>query len=139
MTEKETARRDIALLVEKYRDSLKVTRANESQMRKDFILPMFRALGWDTENPAEVTAEEHIVRKIADFGFYVNGIPVFYLETKKASENVEKGDMVQAINYAFLKGVTWAILTNFEQFMVFNAELEETEPINARFLDLKHE
>jgi hypothetical protein len=47
--------------------------------------------------------------------------------------------MKQAINYAYLKGVTWAVLTDFEETMVFNAEWEERDPEQARFLTLQWE
>jgi hypothetical protein len=47
--------------------------------------------------------------------------------------------MKQAINYSYLKGVTWAVLTDFEQLMVFNAEWETKDPTQARFLDLHWE
>ena len=101
---------------------------------------MFRALGWDTENPAEFSAEEQISRGFVDFGFYLNGVVAFYLETKKTAEDIDKPQhMKQAINYSYLKGVTWAVLSDFEGVMVFNAEWEETDPVKTRFLDLHWE
>jgi len=101
---------------------------------------LFKALGWDTENPAEFSAEEQISRGFVDFGFYLNSVPAFYLETKKAAEQIDKPQhMKQAINYSYLKGVTWAVLSDFEGVMVFNAEWEETDPVKTRFLDLHWE
>ncbi len=47
--------------------------------------------------------------------------------------------MRQSINYAYLRGVTWAVLTDFEELMVFNADWEEKDPLKARFLTLKAE
>ena len=37
--------------------------------KKDFILPLFKALGWDTENSKEVSAEEAIKNKRVDYGY----------------------------------------------------------------------
>ena len=42
--------------------------------KKDLVLPLFRALGWDTEDSTEVTAEEIISKKRVDHGFRINGI-----------------------------------------------------------------
>lgn len=142
MIDKDAARQRIRELVERWRSTPKRERDayNEDETRHYFILPLFRALGWDTENPSEFSAEEQISRGFVDFGFYLNGIPIFYLETKKASENIDKpAHMRQSINYAYLKGVTWAVLSDFEGIMVFNAEWEETDPVKTRFLNLEWE
>lgn len=142
MTDQDTARQKIAALVERFQNTPKRERDayNEDQTRHYFILPLFRALGWDTENPAEFSAEEQISRGFVDFGFYLNNVPAFYLETKRAAEKLEKpAAMRQAINYAYLKGVTWAVLTDFESLMVFNAEWETKDPAQARFLHLQHD
>jgi type I restriction-modification system DNA methylase subunit len=142
MTVKENARQRIRELIERWRATPKHERDayNEDETRHYFILPLFRALGWDTEKPSEFSAEEQISRGFVDFGFYLNGVPVSYLETKRASENISNREhMRQSINYAYLKGVTWAVLSDFEGTMVFNAEWEETDPIKTRFLDLEWE
>jgi type I restriction-modification system DNA methylase subunit len=142
MTDKDAARQRIRELVERWRTTPKNERDayNEDQTQHYFILPLFRALGWDTENPSEFSAEEQISRGFVDFGFYLNDVPLFYLETKKASENIDKpAHMRQSINYAYLKGVTWAVLSDFEGIMVFNAEWEETDPLKTRFLNLDWE
>ncbi|MEO8612336.1 MAG: N-6 DNA methylase, partial [Chloroflexota bacterium] len=142
MTDKDAAREKIAVLVEKFRKTPKQQRESytEQQTRESFILPMFRALGWDTENPAEMSAEEQISRGFVDFGFYLNSVPVFYLETKRIAESIDKPEhMRQSTNYSYLKGVTWAVLSDFEGTMVFNAEWEENDPLKMRFLDLQWE
>ncbi len=142
MTNQDQARAAIQSLVEKFRNTPARERAryNEQQTREYFVLPLFRALGWDTENAAEVTAEEQISRGFVDFGFYLDGVPRFYLETKKITADLGKSEWAnQAINYAYLKGVTWAVLSDFEGLKVFNAEWEETNPQKAIFLDLSWE
>ncbi len=42
---------------------------NEDNTRKDFILPLFRALEWNTDSSAEVSAEEKVSRGWVDFSF----------------------------------------------------------------------
>ncbi|MEW5896668.1 MAG: type I restriction endonuclease [Nanoarchaeota archaeon] len=58
---KENAKEEIKHLVEKYNrlvEAGKVKSYNEEMTKKDFILPLFRALGWSVEDGEEVTAEE---------------------------------------------------------------------------------
>ena len=139
MTDKEAAREAVAALVEKFRSTPKAERDayNEDETRHFFILPLFRALGWDTESPADMSAEEQISRGFVDFGFYLNGVPAFYLETKRVREDLEKDEFIrQAVNYAYLKGVTWAVLTDFEGLHIYNAEWETNIPAQARYLML---
>jgi len=110
---------------------------NEPATRQEFILPLFRALGWNIEDTREVSPEERVSRGYVDFSFRLRGIPRFFLETKKIPENLEDPRWAhQAINYAWLKGVTWAVLTDFEGLKVFNAEWQETIPARAIFKDL---
>ncbi len=138
--DKAAARERIAHLVERFQNTPPKTLADyqEQQMREYFILPLFRALGWSTENPAEMSAEEQISRGFVDFGFYLNGVPAFYLETKRASEKLEQPkNMKQAINYSYMKGVPWAVLTDFSGLMVFNADVEG-DPVQARMFNLKY-
>ncbi|MDZ4765542.1 MAG: N-6 DNA methylase [Chloroflexota bacterium] len=137
---RETARADIASLVAKYVATPKKTRDaySEQQTREYFILPLFRALGWDTQNPSEFSAEESIAGKFADFGFYLGGIPIFYLETKRVRVELDNDALKQAISYAYNRGITWAVLTNFDQLVVLNAEWDVNDLSGARFLTLGH-
>lgn len=140
MDTKEAARQKIGDLVNRFRNTPAKQRDhyNEQQTREYFILPLFRALGWDTENPAEMSAEEQISRGFVDFGFYLNGVVKFYLETKKVSSDLNRpANVKQAINYAWIKGVTWAVLTDFEGLKVLNAEWQDN-PERAVVLDLHY-
>jgi hypothetical protein len=129
----------VAALVARFRRLTVAQRRalNEQETRVQFILPLFRALGWNIEDGSEMTAEESISGGFVDFGFYLNGIPVFYVETKRVGAGVSQAaHMKQAINYAYMKGVTWAVLTDFESLSVFNADIEDKNPDRARFLTL---
>ena len=125
-------------LVKRYRALSNAARRsyNEDNTRKDFILPLFRALEWNVENTTEVSAEEKVSRGSVDFAFRLDGIPRFFLETKRMSEGLTKPDWVrQAIDYAWTKGVPWALLSDFEGLRVFNAEWKEDQPVRAQFLE----
>lgn len=139
--DREQARQPIAALVAKFDRLTKRQRAdmNEQTIRLQFILPLFRALGWDIEDPRDMTAEEQVARGFVDFGFYLNGVPAFYLETKRAGDSLDNLDFKrQAINYAYLKGVTWAVLTNFDETRVFNADWAG-DIHHAQYLTLRHD
>ena len=137
MHAKEDARLIVEKLVRNFQNDPDRHKHVERQLAERYILPLFRALGWDTETN-DMTAEEQISRGRVDYGFYVQGVPQFYLETKRADKQLDDiKRMKQAINYAYLKGVTWAVLTDFDRLMVFNADLEEDEPSKARLIDLK--
>src|SRR3990172_2999639 len=108
---------------------------NEDATRQGYILPLFKALGWDTTNVNEVSPEEKVSRGFVDFSFRLGDIPRFFLETKRASEDLNDPRWVaQAIDYAWTKNVTWALLSDFEGLRVFNAEWKETDPFRAEFL-----
>ena len=83
-----------------------------------------------------MSAEERVSRGWVDFSFRIGGVPRFYLETKRISEDLTKLQWVrQAMDYAWTKGVTWALLSDFEGLRVFNAEWKEDNPLRAQFID----
>jgi tRNA1(Val) A37 N6-methylase TrmN6 len=129
-------------LVERYQETVKeqrISKYNEEMTKKDFILPLFEALGWKTDDSREVTAEEKISKKRVDYGFRINGIPKFFLEAKSFKENLDERKYIeQAINYAWHKGCTWAVLTNFESLKIFNAEVKTEHPWLSQFKPTLH-
>jgi len=124
---KDEAKQKIQQLVEKYekvRKQGQIKKYSEEDTKKDFILPLFDALGWNTADRNEVSSEEHIKSAgRVDYALYINGRPKFYLEAKALEANLHKEDFAeQAIKYSWNKGVTWAGLTDFESIKIFNAE-----------------
>jgi type I restriction-modification system DNA methylase subunit len=140
MITKEQAKKEIERLVEKYNrltetgDFRKLT---EEETKKDFILPLFHALNWDTQNSKEVSAEETISKKRVDYGFRIDGIPKFFLEAKPLKEKLQSEYIEQAINYSWLKSTTWAVLTNFAELKVYNAEWKSRSSVEKMFFELK--
>lgn len=132
---KEGNGKDLEIVVElisKYehiKKSGEFKRYNEESTKKDFILPLFEALGWNVYNNGKkndsVSAEETISKKRVDYGFRINGIPKFFLEAKSLKEeNIQTNSkyVIQAIDYAWMKSCSWAILCNFETIAVYNAD-----------------
>ncbi len=125
-------------LVERFQSLSDTERSqlNEAATCQGFILPMFKALGWDTSNPFEVSPEEKVSKGWVDYSFRIDGIPRFFLEAKRVAEDLTQEKWVtQIIDYAWTKGVTWGFLSNFEGLRVFNAEWKETHPLQAQFIE----
>jgi type I restriction-modification system DNA methylase subunit len=137
MLPSEGAYSEVERLVRKFKAlSTRERRAHtEEDTCKGFILPLFHALDWKTGNAAEVSAEVKVSRGWVDYAFRLGGIPRFFLEAKRVTEDLTDPRWVkQAIDYAWTKSVTWALLSDFEGLRVFNAEFKEANPIHAEVL-----
>ncbi len=134
----------ISELITKYdqiKKSGEIRKYNEESTKKDFILPLFEALGWNTANRVKrndsISAEETISKKRVDYGFRINGIPKFFLEAKSLKEEDIQSNakyVTQAIDYAWMKSCSWAILTNFETITVYNADWKSSSFYGNHFL-----
>jgi hypothetical protein len=126
---KEESKLKIIGLVKKFQalDQHKVKSFNEAATKQGFIQPLYEALGWDFTNTDEVAPEDHTSNGRVDYAFKLHGVSQFYLEAKSFKEDLNDPRYIkQAISYAYNRGVTWAILTNFQHLRVFNAQ--KTEP-----------
>lgn len=140
MFTKDESLREVEKLVAKYKGfGSDVDRLKEEETKKDFILPLFKALNWDTENSKEVSAEEKISKKRVDYGFRINGIPKFFCEAKAAGEVLGEDYAKQSVNYSWLKTTTWAVLTNFVRLDIYNAEWESKNVFAKRFISIGFE
>jgi hypothetical protein len=96
---------EITGLVERFEEqpeAYQSGRYNETQLRREFVDPMFKALGWDMENVSgyaeaykDVIHEDAIkiggATKAPDYCFRIGGTRKFFLEAKKPSVDI-KGD-----------------------------------------------
>ena len=145
MFDEEKAKREIQELVDKYErivSSGEIKDYSEEDTKNDFILPLFEILGWDTKNriSKEVKLEKKVSNGRVDFAFKADGITRFFVEAKKFRENIEDRKWAdQAINYSYLKGITWAILTNFKKLKVYNAEARGGTLFSMTLMDLKYD
>ena len=130
---KEQAKEKIKKLIDNYEklSEAQKKKYNESMTCKDFILPLFLALGWDVYNndsDNEVTSETQVSGKRVDYAFYVNDVIRFFIEAKKIPADLREEKFAeQAVFYAWHKSVPWTILTDFESIKVFNAEWDEPD------------
>ena len=90
MTTQETAYTEIERLVKSFKDMPAAQRKglNEMQTRLGYILPLFKALGWDTSNINEVSPEEKVSRGWVDFSFRIEKM----LALQKERQSVRRED-----------------------------------------------
>ena len=111
---------------------------NEANTANVFIRPLLESLGWDFSDIAEIEAEKAIVKGRVDYVFKTHNVSKFCVEIKALRHELNDEDREQAISYAYNKGVTWAILTNFVQLQVFNAERKSSNMNDLLSLNLSY-
>jgi len=112
-------------------------RYNETQIRREFIDPFFKALGWDVENTSgyaeaykDVIHEDAIkigsANKAPDYSFRIGGTRKFFIEAKKPSVNIGEdiGPAYQLRRYAWSAKLPLSILTDFEEFAVYDCRIK---------------
>lgn len=127
-------------LVNRFEQNLKSYHSsayNETQLRREFIDRLFEeALGWDVSNRQgladaykDVVHEDAIrigrAHKAPDYGFRIGGVRKFFLEAKKPSVNI-KDDLTSAYQlrrYAWSSKLPLSILTNFQEFAVYEGRI----------------
>jgi len=136
MTTKEAAYKQIESLVLRFDEQIESYKKdyNETNTRRDFIDPFFKALGWDIDNSQgyaeayrEVIHEDKIkiagATKAPDYSFRLpGGKRLFFVEAKKPSVAV-KSDILPAYQvrrYAWSAKMPVSILTDFEEFAIYD-------------------
>jgi len=143
----------VSELVDRFQDNIdayKSGRYNETQVRQEFINPLFEALGWDiynrqgyAESYKDVVHEDAIkigeVVKAPDYCFRIGGTRKFFLEAKKPSINIKEDvhPAYQLRRYAWSAKLPLSILTDFEEFAVYDCRIKpikNDKPSVARIL-----
>ncbi|REK21897.1 MAG: restriction endonuclease subunit M, partial [Planctomycetota bacterium] len=119
-----------------HRDSYLDPKYNETQLRREFVDPLFVALGWDVDNRQgyaeaykEVVHEASIKigesTKAPDYSFGIGGLRKFFVETKKPSVNINKDTdpAYQLRRYAWSAKLPLSILTDFEELAVYDGRV----------------
>lgn len=121
---------------ERYVDTYKSSQYNETQVRREFVDPFFKALGWDIDNAQgyaeaykDVIHEDAIKigdsTKAPDYSFRIGGTRKFFVETKKPSVNL-KDDISPAFQlrrYAWSAKLPLSVLTDFEELAVYDCRV----------------
>ena len=133
------ALKQISNLVERFERNIEAYHSpayNETQLRREFIDPLFEALGWDVANKAgyaeqykDVIHEDAIkiagATKAPDYCFRVGGVRKFFLETKKPSVDIkgQTSPAYQLRRYAWSAKLPLSILTDFEEMAFYDCRL----------------
>lgn len=96
--------------IEAMKSNPRVVIFDEAATKQFIILPLLQCLGWNIQNVDEVRPEFPIENKKVDFSLHVNG-NLYYLEVKRFGEDLKRYEK-QLLEYCFLQGVEFAILTN---------------------------
>ncbi|RJP84161.1 MAG: restriction endonuclease subunit M [Desulfobacteraceae bacterium] len=142
-----TAPGRIIQLVETFHNNLESYKRgnyNETQVRLEFINPFFEALGWDVNNTdgyaeayKDVIHEDAIkvggVTKAPDYCFRVGGARKFFLEAKKPTVNIREdvSPAFQLRRYAWSAKLPLSVLTDFEEFAVYDCRVKPSKTDNA--------
>lgn len=137
-------RLSIADLVANFRTHIRAYKSKdtkEAEIRQQFIDPFWRALGWDVGDSkgvgpteAEVIIEKNVETVEAsglrsrrpDYLFRLGGFSRFVVEAKKPAIDIDddKESIFQAKQYAWNSTIPFAILTDFEQFRLYDTTLK---------------
>lgn len=114
-------------------DAYRNGKYNETQVRRDFIDPFFKALGWDMDNSLgyaeayrDVIHEDAIKVGIStrapDYSFRIGGQRKYFLEAKKPSVSVKDAvePAFQLRRYAWSAKLPLSIVTDFEEFAIYD-------------------
>ena len=117
---------------------------NETQVRREFIDPFFEALGWDIQNRQgyseqfkQVVHEDSLkiggVTKAPDYSFRLGGRRIFFVEAKKPAINLktDPSPAYQLRRYAWTAKLPVSILTDFEEFIVYDTRVKPAEKDEA--------
>jgi hypothetical protein len=117
---------------------------NEAQLRREFIDPFFEELGWDVTNKQgyahaykDVIHEDAIkiggATKAPDYCFRIGGARKFFLEAKKPSIPIKADPhpAYQLRRYAWSAKLPLSILTDFEEFAVYDCQLRPKQTDSA--------
>jgi len=149
---KETLKEKLSSLVQKFEKDKQHYLSKdyiEAQVRQDFIDPFFEALGWDIENKKglspferEVIVEKGETTGRPDYNFRIAGSTKFFIEAKAPSVALDNvNHILQAKTYAWsTKEVYFVLLTDFEEFKLFDASLKPNPkfPNEGLIFDFKY-
>ena len=111
---------DLYEVIEKLRDKMKnhqdKLRQSEALTRSALVDPLLRALGWDTENPAQVIPEYNVSKVdggtgTADYALLSSGNPAIVIEAKKLGASLADAAN-QCFQYCSKDGILYFVVTD---------------------------
>ncbi|AZA56286.1 Eco57I restriction-modification methylase domain-containing protein [Chryseobacterium shandongense] len=147
--------RDLINRFETEKSRFTTTTYNETQLRTDFLDPLFSILGWDInntqgkpKNEREVLVEEGLRAdanentKKPDYTFRLFSERKFFVEAKKPSVKIESDSVPakQVRRYGFTAKLKISVLTNFEYLAIYDCSevVDTNDTVSKRRLKLYH-
>lgn len=99
-------------------------RLSEADTKAAFVDPILGALGWDLRDVLSVSREyrHQSQDNPVDYALSIAGSPVLFVEAKALSRDLADYKWVtQTIAYANAAGVQWCVLTNGDDYQIYNA------------------
>ncbi len=125
---------------EEQKDTYRSKSYTETPVRRDFIDPFFKALGWDIDNEhgfaeayRDVIHEDKVnvdgKNKAPDYSFRIGGMRKFFVEAKPPSVSVKQDPKpaFQLRRYGWSGKLPVSILTDFEEFAVYDCTIKPSE------------
>jgi len=138
---------EIKRLIERFRENREAYLSreyNETQLRREFLDPFFKALGWDVDNEQgyaeaykDVVHEDAIkvggATKAPDYAFRTGGTRKFFVEAKRPSVGIKDDPdaAYQLRRYAWSAKLPLSILTDFEEFAVYDTRVRPNQDDKA--------
>ena len=145
---------DLVSRFEEQYDSYRLPSYGETALRREFLDPFLKALGWDIDNNQgyaeaykDVVHEDSIKigvsTKAPDYSLRIGGIRKFFVEAKKPSVNVgqDASPAFQLRRYAWSAKLPLSIVTDFEEFAVYDCRVrpeKDDKASTARIMYLKY-
>ncbi len=132
--------KSLKILTDNFKANIKQYKSlsyDEANTRVDFIDKFFEILDWDVRNEQgysedyrDVVREDRVViagkPKAPDYSFRIGGGRKFFVEAKKPSVNVKEeiDPAYQIRRYGYTAKVPLSILTDFEEFAVYDTRIK---------------
>ena len=111
---------------------------NEEATKTSLILPLFRILGYDIENPQLMIPEYAVEGDRVDYSIMCNDSPLFFIEAKNIKESLEK-HTEQAKKYFDNSEIKIICLTNGLDYNFYSDLNKDNEMDSEPFLSLNIE
>jgi len=129
--------RELVEHFERNRESYQAAGYNETQLRREFLDPLFKGLGWDIDNEQRLAeAYKDVIHedaikvggetKAPDYCFRIGGRRIFFLEAKKPAVKIVEDPLpaFQLRRYAWSGKLPLSVLSNFESLAVYDCRIK---------------
>lgn len=116
----------------------------ETELRREFLDPLFKALGWDMANEAgyaeaykDVVHEDALKiggdTKAPDYSFRIGGTRKFFVEAKKPGVRIktDPAPAAQLRRYSWSAKLPLGIVTDFDEFAIYDTRIKPKQSDKA--------